>query len=105
MSEMYRIVGIEYSKYVLLILAVLICFDDAPAKSRQTVERGYKESRYEITIRKEDPLTAHVKARLNVNDTLSMSTNCPNYDYPEGWSSFVKDLKIKQPLQYVNFRD
>ncbi len=40
------------------------------------------------------------------DDTLYMHSSCPNYDYPEGWSSFITDLYItnsgkKGELRYV----
>ncbi|MDH3492431.1 MAG: hypothetical protein OEM82_02690 [Acidobacteriota bacterium] len=95
MNNKRKSTGTKYSKYILFLFIVLISFNDASAiPSERSVARNKDESRYEITIREDSPLTAHVKARLNVEDKLYMSTNCPNYDYPEGWSSFVRDLKI-----------
>src|ERR1700710_2660326 len=38
----------------------------------------------------------HVSAILLIKgDTLFMHPSCNNYDYPDGWSSFVKNLQIK----------
>ncbi len=52
-------------------------------------------SEYTVTVHSEDPLRVFVKASLKtVGDTLYMNANCPNYDYPEGWASFIKNLSI-----------
>ena len=59
---------------------------------------GDEANKYEITIDKSNPLIVHVSAELLIDgDTLFMNSNCPNYDYPEGWSTFVKNLKITTP--------
>ncbi len=59
---------------------------------------GDETNKYEITIDKSNPSFVHVSAALLIEgDTLFMNSNCPNYDYPEGWSTFVKNLKITTP--------
>lgn len=70
---------------------------------------GEETHQYEITIKKENALMVHVAAALLIEgDTLFMSSNCPNYDYPEGWSTFVRNLKITThkgkvvPFEYLS---
>ncbi len=59
---------------------------------------GDEVNKYAITVDESSPLLVHVSAELLVQgDTLYMSSNCPNYDYPEGWSTFIKNLKITTP--------
>lgn len=59
---------------------------------------GGEMNNYHITIDESNPLRVHVSSELLIQgDTLYMSTNCPNYDYPEGWSTFIKNLQITTP--------
>ncbi len=56
---------------------------------------GSVRSEYTVTIHKQEPIRAFLEAKLTTSsDTLYMNPNCPNYDYPEGWSSFIKNLSI-----------
>jgi hypothetical protein len=56
---------------------------------------GSVASEYTITVSEKKPMRIFVEAKFKTSgDTLYMNPNCPNYDYPEGWSSFIKDLSI-----------
>ena len=64
-------------------------------------------SRYEITISADNPLVAHVRGSLSASRYIEMNTNCPNYDYPEGWASFVENLIVTAdgsdvPIEYIS---
>ncbi|HMQ08733.1 MAG TPA: hypothetical protein PKC30_15650 [Saprospiraceae bacterium] len=62
---------------------------------------------YTLTVNKANPLLVHVTANLlEVGDTLYINPNCPSYDFPEGWASFIKNLKVSTssaeiPIQYT----
>lgn len=59
---------------------------------------GSVNSRYTVAIHEAEPLRAFVKATIVMTgDTLYMNPNCPNYDYPEGWASFIRNLSVKDP--------
>ncbi len=71
----------------------------------QTVPSSSVTSEYIITVHKQNPLKLFVEAKLETKgDTLYMNPNCPNYDYPEGWSTFIKNLSIsssnRKTIQY-----
>ena len=64
-------------------------------------------SLYEITFSESNPLLVHVRGSLNTTNYIKMNTNCPNYDYPEGWASFVSNLSVTAggteiPTEYVS---
>ncbi len=85
------------------LFIALIFFTATKAKpSEWSVDIIPKPQRYEIKINRDNPLLVHVKANLLAKDTLQMNTNCPNYDYPEGWATFVKNLKITRQENPVN---
>lgn len=46
---------------------------------------------YELKINKDNPYVVSIKASFtNKVDTLLIHPACPNYDYPNGWSTFIK---------------
>ncbi len=52
---------------------------------------GQEVTNYQIVINQADPFKIKVKAIFPLAiDTLYIHSSCPNYDYPEGWSTFIK---------------
>ena len=81
--------------YFLLLYLCATCFSVFASNPKNIPSVTEAFNKYEITITKENPLKVHVSAELRIKgDTLYMSPNCPNYDYPEGWAEFIKNLSI-----------
>jgi predicted metalloprotease with PDZ domain len=59
---------------------------------------------YTVEVSAENLLHLKVDAHLRATDTLVMNPNCPNYDFPEGWSTFVNNLVIKQGNNQIAYR-
>jgi len=76
--------------YVICITTILIVLSSLNLRASETINK------YNITIDKANQMYLHISAEVQIEgDTLFMSGNCPNYDYPEGWSTFIKNLKIR----------
>jgi predicted metalloprotease with PDZ domain len=76
-------------------------------QNEQSAKSDDHASLYEITINEATPLLAHVRAKMHAAKYIEMNTNCPNYDYPEGWASFVRNLTVtandsQVPIDYVS---
>lgn len=55
---------------------------------------------YFLTINKKEPYKVTVVVHFSEKiDTLSIHPACPNYDYPHGWSTFIKP--ISKNLTYI----
>lgn len=75
-----------------LLLVILYC----TALVSISFGQSSTKTEYNLTVSRVNPLRITVDAQLSTTgDTLYMSTNCPNYDYPEGWSSFIKNLSVQ----------
>lgn len=91
---------VNYLKPLFVALIFFTATQAQPPDRR--LDQTASSQLYEIKINRDNPLLVHVKAHLIAKDTLQMNTNCPNYDYPEGWATFVKNLKITQQETPVN---
>lgn len=76
-----------------IIVIFLLIVSSATIGQTSLYAQGISE--YTITVNKQNPLRVFVKAKLETKgDTLYMNPNCPNYDYPEGWSTFINNLSV-----------
>jgi len=89
--------------YLIYTTTILIVLSSLNLRANETTNK------YNISIDKANQLYLHISAEIQIEgDTLFMSVNCPNYDYPEGWATFIKNLKIRTlkgkfvPFQYVS---
>ncbi|MDC8002510.1 hypothetical protein POV27_00470 [Aureisphaera galaxeae] len=91
--------------YILLVFICTFSFSVFAFVGLDNTHEILTYDTYEIFVDKKEPLRVHVSAEVRIKgDTLYMNPNCPNYDYPEGWTSFVKDLTITtlkgKPVSY-----
>ena len=78
---------------ISILFLLLLAFQIAAQSSSKTE----LTQQYTVSINEQTPLRLFVEAQIETaGDTLFMHTNCPNYDYPEGWSTFVKNLAISE---------
>lgn len=70
-----------------------LSFSNFPSETNSKYTKQRNE--YRVSVSKDNPLRAKVTARIHMKgDTLFMSGNCPNYDYPEGWATFISSLEV-----------
>ncbi len=53
---------------------------------------SYCTTTYSIEIDPSNPFEVRISMRLGETDTLIMHPFCPTYNYPEGWSTFIKPI-------------
>ncbi len=65
-----------------------------------SIALGQRTSEYIISISKNDPFVVDVKVKFATDvDTVYVHPACPNYDYPEGWSTFIEPTS--ESLNYI----
>ena len=78
---------------IIIIIFLLISIQSLSQTKTLTAE-------YILTIDKSDPYKVLVKAEFNTEiDSLYIHPFCPNYDYPDGWATFIKSSN--DDLDYI----
>jgi predicted metalloprotease with PDZ domain len=81
---------------LVLSLSSVYCQNKASSLKNGVSPSSEPSNKYNVTLDKANQLSVHISADVQIEgDTLFMSPNCPNYDFPEGWSTFIKNLKIR----------
>lgn len=76
-------------------IIIIICLTITTFMFERPFLFGSVNSEYTISVYEQEPMRVFIEAKIKtIGDTLYMNPNCPNYDYPEGWSSFIKNLSI-----------